>query len=195
MSKTNPKVDGYIRKNSLWQDELQKLRMIILDSPLTEEVKWRAPCYTFENSNVVMMGSFKESCVLSFVKGTLLKDADGILVAPGKNTQSVRVIRFTNVQEIIAIEGVLKAYIAEAIEVERAGLKVEFKKTEEFDLPEELQATFDGDAAFKAAFEALTPGRQRGYILHFSSAKQSKTRTSRIEKCTKQIFSGKGLND
>jgi uncharacterized protein YdeI (YjbR/CyaY-like superfamily) len=195
MNRTNPKVDGYLRKSRQWQEELQKLRMILLDCQLTEEVKWRVPCYTFQGSNVIILGRFKEGCVLSFVKGALLKDAKGILVKPGENTQSARVIRFSNVQQIIELEPILKAYIHEAIEVEKAGLKVNFKKIEEFAIPVELQSKLDEFPALKAAFGALTPGRQRGYILYFSAPKQSKTRTSRVEKCMKQILNGKGLND
>jgi uncharacterized protein YdeI (YjbR/CyaY-like superfamily) len=195
MNKMNPKVDGYIRKSKQWQEELQKLRAIILDSPLTEEVKWRVPCYTFQGSNVLFIGRFKESCVLSFVKGVLLKDAKGILVQQTENSQSVRVIRFTTVQQIVELEPVLKTYISQAIEVERAGLKVKLKKITEFKIPEELQTKLDELPALKTAFKALTPGRQRAYILHFSAAKQSKTRESRVEKCIQQILNGKGLDD
>src|SRR6266550_3114865 len=143
MNKTNPKVDGYIRKSKQWQEELQKLRTIILDCGLTEEVKWRVPCYTFQGSNVLFIGRFKESCVLSFVKGALLKDAKGILIQQTENSQSVRIIRFTNVQQIVKLEPVLKAYINEAIEVEKAGLKVSFRKTSEFKIPEEFQTQLD----------------------------------------------------
>ncbi|MDB5354188.1 MAG: hypothetical protein JWN24_641 [Phycisphaerales bacterium] len=195
MSRMNPKVDGYLRKSKQWQEELQKLRMIILDCQLTEEVKWRVPCYTFQGSNVLFIGRFKESCVLSFVKGALLKDARGVLVQQTENTQSVRVIRFTNVQQIVELEPVLKAYINEAIEVEKSGLKVKLKKTSEFKVPEELQNKFDKIPALKTAFGALTPGRQRAYLLYFSGAKQSKTRESRVEKCMQQILNGKGLDD
>ncbi|MDB5289882.1 MAG: hypothetical protein JWL69_1123 [Phycisphaerales bacterium] len=195
MSRMNPKVDGYLRKSKQWQEELQKLRMIILDCQLTEEVKWRVPCYTFQGSNVLFIGRFKESCVLSFVKGALLKDARGVLVQQTENTQSVRVIRFTNVQQIVELEPVLKAYINEAIEVEKSGLKVNFKKTSEFTIPEEFQTKLDEIPALKTAFAALTPGRQRAYLLYFSGAKQSKTRESRVEKCMQQILNGKGLDD
>lgn len=195
MNRLNPKVDGYIRKNKQWQEELQKLRMIILDCQLTEEVKWRVPCYTFENSNVIFIGGLKESCMLSFIKGALLKDASGVLSKPGENTRSARVIRFTNVRDIVKMEPILKAYIHEAIELEKAGLKVDFKKSPKLSVPEEVQNKFDEHPAFKAAFAALTPGRQRAYILYFSAAKQSKTRTSRVEKYMKQILSGKGLDD
>ena len=195
MSPNNPSVDGYIRKNKKWQNELQKLRAILLDSGLTEEVKWRVPCYTFDGSNVAFIGCLKESCVLSFVKGVLLKDARKILIQQTENSQSVRVIRFTNVERIVKLERVLKAYIHEAIEAEKAGLKVRFKKISEFKLPEELQASFDELPGLKTAFNALTPGRQRAYILHFSGAKQSKTRAARVEKWTPQILKGKGLDD
>jgi uncharacterized protein YdeI (YjbR/CyaY-like superfamily) len=195
MNRMNPKVDGYLRKSKQWQEELQKLRMIILDCQLTEEVKWRVPCYTFQGSNVLFIGRFKESCVLSFVKGALLKDAGGILIQQTENSQSVRVIRFTNIRQIVELEPVLKAYINEAIEVEKAGLKVKLKKIAEFKIPEELQSRFDEIPALKTAFAALTPGRQRAYFLYFSAAKQSKTRESRVEKCMQQILNGKGLDD
>ena len=195
MSKSNPQVDGYIRKNKQWQEELSKLRKILLSTPLTEEVKWRVPCYTFENNNVVILGAFKESCVLSFVKGALLKDAKKILIQPGENTQSARVVRFTDVQQIAKLESTLKAYIHEAMEVEKAGLKVNFKKISEFTIPDELQTKFEEMPALKTAFRALTPGRQRAYLMHFSAAKQSKTRESRIEKCVQRILQGKGLDD
>ena len=195
MNKMNPKVDGYVRKSKQWQEELQKLRTIILDCELTEEVKWRVPCYTFQKSNVVFIGRLKESCVLSFVKGALLKDAKGILIQQTENSQSVRVIRFTNLREIVELEPILKAYINEAIEVEKAGLKVKLKKTSEFTIPGEFQTKLDEIRALKTAFAALTPGRQRGYLLHFSGAKQSKTRASRVEKCMQQILNGKGLDD
>src|ERR1700733_7548663 len=188
MNRMNPKVDGYLRKNKKWQAELQKLRKIILDCPLIEEVKWRVPCYTSENRNIVFLGAFKESCVLSFVKGVLLKDAKGILIQQTENSQSVRIIRFTNVEQIVKLEPVLKAYIHEAIEVEKAGLKVKLKKISEFKIPEEFQTKLDEAPALKKAFAALTPGRQRAYLLHFSGAKQSKTRTSRVEKCVQRIL-------
>jgi uncharacterized protein YdeI (YjbR/CyaY-like superfamily) len=195
MSKTNPAVDGYIRKNKQWQQELSKLRKIILDSGLTEDVKWRVPVYTLDNKNVVFLGSFKDNCVISFIKGALLKDPKKILVAPGENTQSARVVRFTNIEQIAKLEPTLKAYIQEAIKAEKAGLKVRFKKVSEFTIPEELQAKFDAKPALKTAFAALTPGRQRAYILHFSAAKQSTTRAARVEKCMPRILAGKGLDD
>jgi uncharacterized protein YdeI (YjbR/CyaY-like superfamily) len=195
MNRTNPKVDGYIRKSKQWQAELQKLRTIILDCGLSEEVKWRVPCYTFEGRNVLFIGRFKESCVLSFIKGALLKDARKILIQQTENSQSVRVIRFANVQQIVELEPVLKAYIHEAIEVEKAGLKVKLKKTWEFKIPEEFQTKLDELPALKKAFAALTPGRQRAYLLHFSGAKQSKTRASRVEKWMPHILKGKGIDD
>jgi len=191
----NPKVDGYLRKSKQWQEELQKLRTIILYCGLSEEVKWRVPCYTFQGSNVLFIGRFKESCVLSFVKGALLKDAKGILVQQTENSQSVRVIRFTNVQQIVELEPVLKAYIYQAIEMEKAGLKVTLKKTSEFKIPEEFQTKLDQVPALKKAFAALTPGRQRAYLLHFSGAKQSKTRASRVKKWMPHILNGKGIDD
>jgi uncharacterized protein YdeI (YjbR/CyaY-like superfamily) len=191
----NPKVDGYLRRAKKWQEELKKLRMIILDCQLTEELKWGKPCYTFQNSNVVIIIPFKESCALLFCKGALLKDANGILIQPTENTQAARQIRFTNVREIVQMEPILKAYIYEAIEVEKAGLEVNYKKTSDFKIPEEFQNKLDEIPALKAAFDALTPGRQRGYLLYFSAPKQSKTRVSRVEKCMPRILNGKGLND
>ena len=169
--------------------------MIILDCQLTEELKWGVPCYTFENKNIVLIHGFKEYCALLFVKGALLNDVKGILITQTENTQAARQIRFTNVREIVEMEPILKAYIFEAIEVEKAGLKVNFKKTTEFIIPEEFQNKLDEIPALKTAFEALTPGRQRAYILYFSASKQSKTRESRVEKCMQQILDGKGLND
>jgi uncharacterized protein YdeI (YjbR/CyaY-like superfamily) len=194
-SKMNPKVDAYLSKVKKWQEELEKLRMIILDCQLTEELKWGVPCYTFQKSNIVLIHVFKEYCALLFFKGALLNDANGILIKPGNNTQSGRQIRFTNVREIVEMEPILKAYIYEAIEVEKAGLKVNYKKTTEFIIPEEFQNKLDEIPALKTAFDALTPGRQRAYILYFSAPKQSKTRESRVEKCMQQILNGKGLND
>jgi uncharacterized protein YdeI (YjbR/CyaY-like superfamily) len=191
----NPKVDGYFKKSKKWQEELRKLRNIILDSPLTEELKWGKPCYAFQGSNVVIIIPLKERCALMFCKGALLKDAKGILTKPGENTQGGRWINFTNVREIVEMETVLKAYIHEAIEAEKAGLEVKYKKTSDFIIPEEFQNKLDEIPALKAAFKALTPGRQRGYIIYFSAAKQSKTRESRVEKCMPQILSGEGLND
>jgi len=191
----NPKVDVYLTKAKKWQEEMEKLRMIILDCQLTEELKWGKPCYTFQKSNIVLIVGFKEYCALIFCKGALLNDANGILIKPGENTQAGRQIRFTNVREIVEMETVLKAYIYEAIEVEKAGLKVNFKKNTELIFPEEFQNKLDQIPALKTAFDALTPGRQRAYNLYFSAPKQSKTRESRVEKCMQQIFNGKGLND
>jgi len=191
----NPKVDFYFSKATRWQKELKKLRKIVLDCELTEELKWGVPCYTFENSNIVLIHVFKEYCAILFFKGALLKDAKGLLVQQTKNVQAARQIRFTNVREIVQMVTVLKAYLREAIEVEKAGLKVELKKTTEFSVPAEFQKKLDDIPALRTAFDALTPGRQRAYILHFSAAKQSKTRESRVEKCLQQILDGKGLND
>jgi uncharacterized protein YdeI (YjbR/CyaY-like superfamily) len=191
----NPKVDFYFSKAQKWQEELEKLRMIILDCQLTEDLKWGVPCYTFQESNIVLIHGFKEYCAILFVKGALLKDANGILIQQTKNVQAGRQIRFTNVREIVEMEPILKAYIHEAIEVEKAGLKVDFKKTTEFIVPREFQIKLEEIPALKDAFEALTPGRQRAYILYFSAPKQSKTREARIEKCMPQILNGKGLND
>jgi len=195
MNRMNPKVEVFLRKATKWQDEFEKLRRIVLDCPLTEELKWGQPCYTFQKSNIVVIHGFKEYCALLFFKGALLKDADGILIQQTENVQAARQIRFTNVREIIQMKPILKAYINEAIEVERAGLKVNFKKTLEFAIPEEFQNKLDEIPALKTAFASLTPGRQRAYILHFSATKQSKTRASRVEKCMQQILKGKGLND
>jgi uncharacterized protein YdeI (YjbR/CyaY-like superfamily) len=194
-SKNNPKVDEFLSKAKKWQEEMEKLRMILLDCQLTEELKWGKPCYTFQESNIVLIHGFKEYCALLFIKGALLKDANGILVQQTENVQAGRQIRFTSVQEIIDMEAILKTYIYEAIEVEKAGLEVDFKKTSEFIIPEEFQNKLDEIPALKTAFEALTPGRQRAYIFYFSEPKQSKTRESRVEKYMQKILSGKGLND
>jgi uncharacterized protein YdeI (YjbR/CyaY-like superfamily) len=195
MNEKSPKVDGYIRKNKQWQEELETLRTAVLDCGLTEEVKWKVPCYTFEDSNIVLMHVFKEYCALLFPKGALLKDEYDILVQQTKNVQSARQIRFSEVDEIVEMEPILKAYIDEAIAVEKAGLEVEFKETSDFDMPEEFQTKLDESPELKAAFEALTPGRQRGYLLYFSGAKQAKTRASRAERYRQHILEGKGLND
>jgi uncharacterized protein YdeI (YjbR/CyaY-like superfamily) len=194
-SRMNPKVDEFLSKAKKWKEEYEKLRNIVLDCELTEEFKWMHPCYTFEKKNIVLIHGFKEYCALLFFKGALLKDAHGILIKQTENVQAARQIRFTSVQEIVEMEAILKAYIYEAIEVEKAGLKVDFKKNTELIIPEELQNKFDEIPALKTAFEALTPGRQRAYILYFSEPKQSKTRESRIEKCMQQILNGKGLYD
>jgi len=191
----NPKVDFYFSKSEKWQKEIEKLRTIVLDCQLNEELKWGVPCYTFQKSNIVLIHVFKEYCALLFFKGVLLNDANNILVQQTENVQSARQVRFTNLQEIIDLEPVLKTYIYEAIEVEKAGLKVELKKTKEFNVPEEFETKLNEDNDLKTAFYALTPGRQRGYLLHFSAPKQSKTRESKIEKSIPQILNGKGLDD
>ena len=190
----NLKVDEYIG-NAKWQEEIRQLRRIILDCQLTEELKWGVPCYTFQNVNIVLIHEFKKYCAILFIKGALLKDAQGILVQQTENVQAGRQIRVTSVQEIAAMEPTLKAYIHEAIEIEKSGLEVNFKKNTEFTIPDALQNRFDEMPALKTAFEALTPGRQRGYILYFSAPKQAKTRESRVEKYAQQIFDGKGLDD
>jgi len=190
----NPKVDFFFSKGK-WQEEYEKLRTIVLDCGLNEELKWGCPCYTFEDRNIVLIHGFKEYCALLFFKGALLSDANGILIQQTKNVQSARQIRFTNVREIVKLKSVLKAYIYEAIEVERAGLKVKLKKTTEFEIPEEFQKKLDKSRALKTAFEGLTPGRQRAYLFYFSQPKQSKTREQRVEKYMKQILNGKGLDD
>ena len=195
MSSMNPKVDWYFQKAKKWQEELEILRITVLDCELTEELKWGVPCYTLEQSNIVLIHTFKDYCALLFFKGALFKDPKSILVQQTKNVQSARQIRFSDAQEILEMRPVIKAYIAQAIEVEKSGLEVEFKKTTEFGVPEELQEKFDEIPELKIAFDALTPGRQRGYILHFSAPKQSKTRVSRIEKSMPQILNGKGLDD
>ncbi|MEB2274692.1 YdeI family protein [Bacillus sp. ILBB4] len=194
-SKMNPKVDEFLSEAKKWKEEYETLRKIVLDCELTEDFKWMNPCYTFEKKNVVLMHGFKEYCALLFPKGSLLQDSHGILIQQTENVQGARQIRFTNVQEIVEKEAILKAYIYEGIEVEKAGLKVKAKKPEELIIPEELQHKFDEIPALKNAFTTLTPGRQRAYILYFSGAKQSKTRESRIEKCIPNILTGKGLND
>jgi len=191
----NPKVDFYFSKAQKWQKELEKLRMIILDCKLTEELKWGCPCYTLQQKNIVLIHVFKEYCALLFFKGTLLNDSYGILIQQTKNVQVARQIRFTNIREIVKMKTILKAYIFEAIEVEKAGLKVTLKKTTEYKIPEEFQIQLNKNPALKTAFKSLTPGRQRAYILFFSAPKLSKTRESRIEKSIKPILNGKGLND
>jgi uncharacterized protein YdeI (YjbR/CyaY-like superfamily) len=191
----NPKIDAFLRKTEKWHEEFDKLRKIILDCGLTEEMKWGWPCYTFQKSNIVLMHGFKEYCALLFIKGALLEDAHGILIQQTDNVQAGRQIRFTNVREIAKLAPILKAYVNEAIEVEKAGLKVDFKKNTELKFPEEFKNKLDETPALKTAFEALTPGRQRAYNLYFSAPKQSKTREARVEKCMPQILNGKGLND
>lgn len=192
---TNPKVDAFLGKAKNWQEEFEKLREIALACDLSEDLKWGQPCYTLENANIVLIHGFKEYCAFLFFKGALLKDPKKILVQQTENVQAARQIRFTSAQQIEKMKSTLKAYIREAIEVEKSGLSVEFKKTDEFAVPEEFQRQLDETPGLKDAFEALTPGRQRGYLLHFSSAKQSKTREARIEKCIPMIFDGLGLND
>lgn len=191
----NPKVDFYFEKAGKWQKEIDQLRKIILGCGLDEELKWGVPCYTFEKKNIVLIHVFKEYCAILFFKGVLLKDTDGILIQQTENVQAARQARFTSAQEIVKKQKALKAHIYEAIEVEKAGLKVPLKKTKEFEMPEEFQKKLNENPELKNAFKALTPGRQRGYLLYFSSPKQSKTRESRIEKYTKVIMDGKGLND
>ncbi|MEO7835062.1 MAG: DUF1801 domain-containing protein [Ginsengibacter sp.] len=190
----NPKVDFYFNKGK-WQKEIERLRIIVLDCGLTEELKWGCPCYTFEEKNIVLIHVFKEYSALLFFKGALLNDPHGILIQQTQNVQSARQIRFTNLKEIVKIASVIKAYIYEAIEVEKAGLKVTLKKTKDFSIPLEFQKKSDQMPALKTAFDALTPGRQRAFIFYFSQPKQSKTRESRIEKSIPKILMGKGLND
>ena len=191
----NPKVDFFFTKESRWQKEYEQLRTIILDCGLMEELKWGCPCYTYQNSNIVLLHGFKEYCALLFFKGALLNDPNSILIQQTENVQAARQIRFTSSREIVKMEKILKAYIYEAIEVEKAGLKVNFKKTSEFKIPEEFQKQLNKSSALKKSFDALTPGRQRAYIFYFSQPKQSKTRESRIEKYTKHNLDGKGLDD
>lgn len=191
----NPKVDWFFNKTSTWQKEYALLRNIVLDCGLTEELKWGCPCYTYLDKNIVLIHGFKDYCALLFHKGVLLGDADKLLVQQTKNVQAARQLRFTSVKQISDLQTVIKAYVFEAIEVEKAGLEVTLKKTAAYEMPAELVQQFEKNIDLKKAFYALTPGRQRGYLLHFSQAKQAKTRLSRIEKCTPKIFEGKGLND
>ena len=191
----NPKVDFYFAKAKKWQAEIEKLRLIVLDCGLTEELKWGCPCYTDQKTNIVLIHVFKEYCALLFFKGALLSDAHHILIQQTKNVQAARQMRFTSTREIAKLEPVIKAYVYEAIEVEKAGLKVEYKKTSEFKIPEEFQNKLDRNKTLKTAFYALTPGRQRAYLFHFSQPKLSKTREARVEKSIKQILKGKGLDD
>lgn len=191
----NPKVDWFFEKETPWQNEYQKLREIVLACELTEELKWGVPCYTFKEANVVLIHGFKNYCALLFHKGVLLNDADHILIQQTEHVQAARQIRFSSLQEIIALASTLKTYIYEAIEVERAGLKVAFKEVKAFPIPEEFQQKTNTNSSLKAAFEALTPGRQRAYLLYFSQAKHAKTREARVEKYIPKILSGKGLHD
>lgn len=190
-----PQVDGYIRKQKRWQQELKALRAIVLDSPLTEDVKWRAPCYTLDGANVLMLGAFKDYCCISFLKGSLMKDPKHVLQSAGPNSQAVRLVRFTTVDEVEKLAPTLKRYIAEAIALEKSGAKVELKPITEHAIPEELQAKLDEFPALKKAFESLTPGRRRAYYLHIGSAKQSATRAARVEKHIPRILQGKGIDD
>jgi uncharacterized protein YdeI (YjbR/CyaY-like superfamily) len=195
MNNMNPKVDFYFDKATTWQKEITQLRTIALDCGLTEELKWGCPCYLFEKKNIVLIHVFKEYCALLFFKGALLKDTDGILIQQTKNVQVARQIRFTNIREVVKLAPILKAYIYQAIEVEKAGVKVKLKKSTEFEIAEEFQKKLDKVRGLKTAFYALTPGRQRAYLLHFSAPKQSKTREARVDKCIPSILNGKGLND
>lgn len=195
MNSMNPKVDFFFNKAEKWQAEFEKLRIIMLDCGLTEELKWGVPCYTFQNSNIVLIHGFKEYCAVLFHKGALLKDPNGMLIQQTENVQSARQIRFTSVQEIVEREAILKAYIFEAVAVEKSGLQVDFKKTTEFPMPEEFINQLEEVPGLQDAFEALTPGRQRGYLLYFSAPKQAKTREARIEKYRQHILNGKGLDD
>ncbi len=195
MNPLNHKVDAFLSRETKWQDEFKKLREIILDCDLTEELKWGVPCYTSEKKNIVLIHGFKDYCAILFPKGVLLNDPDHILIIQTENVQAARQVRFTNLQQIEQLESMIKKFIKEAIEVEKAGLKVDFKKTAEFNMPEEFQNILDEMPDLKTAFESLTPGRQRAYLLYFLAPKQSKTRVTRIEKSIQQIFDGKGLND
>lgn len=195
MKNTNPKVDFYFEKADKWHKEIEILRSIVLRCGLQEELKWGVPCYTHQNRNIVLIHTFKAYAALLFFKGSLLQDVDSILIQQTKQVQAARQIRFTNIQEIKKLEEILKNYIYEAVSIEEAGLKVELKKTAAYCIPEEFEEALKRQAKLKKAFEALTPGRQRGYLLYFAAAKQSKTRTARIEKYTGQILNGKGLND
>jgi uncharacterized protein YdeI (YjbR/CyaY-like superfamily) len=194
-SDINPEVDFFFDKAKKWQEEFEKLRTIILDRGLLEELKWGCPCYTYQGRNIVLIHGFKEYCALLFFKGALMEDANGILIQQTKNVQAARQIRFTSAGEIMKMKNILKVYIFEAIEVEKAGLKVNYKKTTDFIIPEEFQKKLNKSQALKTAFDALTPGRQKAYLFYFSQPKQSKTRESRIEKSMQQILNGKGLND
>lgn len=192
---TNPKVEAFFEKQTTWKAEMDKLRSIILDCLLNEDYKWRVPCYTLNNANIVLIHGFKDYCAIAFFKGALMSDPEKILIQQTENVQSARQIRFANLKEIEKMEPLIKAYIFEAIEIEKAGLKVEAKKHEAYEVPEELQIKLNSDNTFKAAFEKLTPGRQRGYLLFFAGAKQAKTRSARIESSLPRIYKGKGLTD
>ena len=194
-AKRNPKVDSFFQDAKKWQKEMEKLRTIILGCQLSEDLKWGKPSYSFQKGNIVLIHAFKEYCALLFFKGALLKDPKGILVQQTENVQAARQVRFTSLGEIVGMEPTLKAYVREAIEVEKAGLEVSYKKTSDFKIPDEFQSRLNESPALQKAFAALTPGRQRGYLLYFAAAKQSKTREARIEKCRSRILHGKGLND
>ena len=194
-SKANPKVDWYFTKEKKWQEEIEKLRQLALDCGLTEELKWGCPSYSLQDSNIVLIHVFKDYCAMLFFKGVLLSDPNGIMIQQTKNVQVARQMRFTNVEQIVEMKSIIKAYIKEAIEVEKSGLQVEMKPTTAFEMPEEFEIKLKSIPALKKAFEKLTPGRQRGYLLYFSSAKQSKTRTERVEKYMPKIIDGKGLED
>ncbi|OYP32973.1 DUF1801 domain-containing protein [Rhodopirellula sp. MGV] len=195
MAKKNSSVTEFINKDKTWQQEIRKLRELLLENGLTEEFKWRAPCYTHESSNIVIIGRLKKSCTLGFFKGVLLSDPQSILVAPGPNSQSARVVRFESLESIESLSDTIGAYIKEAIELEAKGAKVDFNQKDEIELPDELLQTYDENPLLKSAFESLTPGRRRAYVLHFTSAKQSKTRKSRVENCIPRIMAGKGMHD
>ena len=192
---TNPKVDAFLGQADKWRAEFAALRAIVLDCGLTEDLKWGQPCYTLDKRNIVLMHGFKDHCALLFFKGALLRDPEHVLIQQTENVQAGRQIRFTDVRQIVGMEAVLKAYVREAIDLERSGAKVSFKTTVEFAVPEEFQMRLDADTALKAAFDALTPGRRRAYLLHFSSAKQSRTRTARVESAAARILERKGLDD
>lgn len=195
MNKPNPEVDGYFHRAKKWQEELARLRAILLDSPLTEELKWDQPCYTLQGKNVLLIHGLKDAYALAFLKGALLRDEHGLLTRPGENTQSGRWMKFSSLQEVVEREAVVRDYVQEAIEVERSGREVVLKTTADYAVPEELQRKLDTSPNFRHAFDGLTPGRQRGYLLHFAAPKQSRTRTARIEKWTPQILNGKGMHD
>ncbi len=194
-SRTNPKVDAFLIEADAWRAEFEELRAILLGCDLTEELKWGVPCYTYQNKNVALIHGFKDYCAILFVKGALLSDPRGLMIQQTENVQAARQIRFTGVSQIEAVKDILKAYILEAIEAEKSGRTVDFRKNDEFPVPDELREKFDEVPGLKAAFEALTPGRQRAYILHFSKPKQSRTRAAQVEKYVPQILNGKGLYD
>lgn len=195
MEKLNPKVDAFIGKDKQWREAFEALRAILLESELTEEFKWGKPCYTLDGKNILLIHGFKHYCAILFMKGALLKDAEGVLVSQTENTQATRQMRFTSAEKVNALAPVIRAYVQEVVAVEKMGLKVDFKETTEYPVPEEFQLMLDEIPELREAFEALTPGRQRGYLLYFSQAKQSKTRAARVEKMMDRIFEGKGLND